>query len=673
MAGVSCFGHKQGGGGYDYRWLCLPQMPWSKHRTGPMFLALEEKLPIFLAVVMGLQHCLAMLGGIITPPSLISGDACFPWQYDEELCGARSYMVSASLIASGLLTVVQILRFRIRGTPYYLGTGLLSVMGTSFTFLPIAREIVTSEIRAGNSGADAYGKFLGTVLVGCLAEVLISFIPPRVLTKLFPPLVTGTTVTLIGVSLIATGMKYWGGGVFCAENSLSRGAAFGGPQLCTGNGEVALGFGSWQYFALGSVVLLMLVLLELFGSPFMRNASVVIALFTGYVVAAIARYEDPATGESLRYVTSAKIDSAPWVTFLWVKTFKLGFYAPALVPIIIAFVVSSIESIGDITATAEASRLPVEDEAQSELHSRIQGGLLADGLNSFLAALMTTPPNTTFSQNNGVISLTRCASRVAGYACAAWLVLLGVVGKFGGVIASIPDCVLGGMTFFLFANVAISGLAILSRVRLTRRERFILALALGLGIGIACEPEFAEGGGLSAFYGLNLKFTIGLWPGRAYCDEFPISVEDVPAQCANVTLDGGGEQYSVATGLEGMSEGLCTSLGGDYVPESNVTVEHFDCANMNGFCCTDYDESVKMWRDTVILILKTPYCIGSLVALLLNLIIPVDKGEGEEEEEAEAPKRLPSSDAGEASSAPLPVTMDSAELPAPTADPAAPM
>jgi NCS2 family nucleobase:cation symporter-2 len=136
---------------------------------------------------MGLQHCLAMLGGIVTVPALIAGDACFPWQFDAELCGAKEYMISASIFVSGILTIVQIVRFRLL-YGYYLGTGLLSVMGTSFTFLPIARDIVTSEIRAGRSGLEAYGAFLGTCMVAAFLEIGISFIPPKVraLPKLQP-------------------------------------------------------------------------------------------------------------------------------------------------------------------------------------------------------------------------------------------------------------------------------------------------------------------------------------------------------------------------------------------------------------------------------------------------------------------------------------------------------
>ena len=441
---------------------------------------------------------------------------------------------------------------------------------TSFTFLPIARDIVVSEIRAGRSGFEAYGAFLGTCMVAALLEIGLSFIPPKAMRKIFPPVVTGTCVSLIGMGLVATGMKYWGGGVLCAhstarcaltahapratmgrtaehatcsrarapdasrhatrrraprasagscaENTFSRAAAFGGPQLCTGNGEVMLGYGAPEYFGLGLSVLLMLVALNIFGSPFMKNCGVIIALFFGYIVSAIAWYTD-ANGKELRYVTAARIESAPWVSFPWVTTFPLGFYPPAFIPILIAFVVTSVETIGDIAASCDASQIP---STGRDAETRIQGGLLCDGFNSLIACLMTTPPNTTFSQNNGVISLTRCASRAAGLACAGWLMLFGVLAKFAGVIASIPECVLGGMTIFLFANVLVSGIAIITGSgALNRRNRFILAISLGVGLGVTAVPEWAEGGGVAAFYGGNLKHNIGLMPAKDACIVFP--------------------------------------------------------------------------------------------------------------------------------------------------------
>ena len=139
-----------------------------------------------------------------------------------------------------------------------------------------------------------------------------------------------------------------------------------------------------------------------------------------------------------------------------------------------------------IKAVYEASEL---DTLSEEFDESIQGGLTADGINSILAGLFTSMPNTTFSQNNGVIALTKCASRRAGYACGIWLILLGIFGKIGGVISSIPDCVLGGMVIFLFANVLVSGIALTKNVDLdSRRNRFIMAFSMALGVGVTVWP-----------------------------------------------------------------------------------------------------------------------------------------------------------------------------------------
>jgi len=153
---------------------------------------------------------------------------------------------------------------------------------------------------------------------------------------------------------------------------------------------------------------------------------------------------------------------------------------------LIAYIVTTIETVGDITAVFESSELKTDSE---EYDTSIQGGLASDGINSFLSALFTSMPNTTFSQNNGVIALTKCASRRAGYACGMWLILLGVFGKIAGIITSIPDCVLGGMTIFLFANVLASGINLTKLVDLdSRRNRFIMAFSLALGVGVTVWP-----------------------------------------------------------------------------------------------------------------------------------------------------------------------------------------
>lgn len=204
-------------------------------------------------------------------------------------------------------------------------------------------------------------------------------------------------------------------------------------------------------------------------------------------------------------------------------------------------------------AVYEASGLEREGE---EYDRSVQGGLLSDGVNSILSGLFTSMPNTTFSQNNGVIALTKCASRRAGYACGFWLILLGVISKFAGIITSMPDCVIGGMTIFLFCNVLASGVALAGDLDLvgSRRNRFILALSLALGVGVTVWPyAFADRRGS--------PYTAQFWP------------------------------------------------------------------------CDDCDDTMKGLRNGVVIFLSTGYCIGTVTAMLLNLILPADAEVISEEDE----------------------------------------
>ncbi|KAG6820924.1 hypothetical protein H0H93_009698 [Arthromyces matolae] len=206
----------------------------------------------------------------------------------------------------------------------------------------------------------------------------------------------------------------------------------------------------------------------------MVNISVIVGLVVGCIVAGSAGYFD-----------GSSVKTAPVITFLWVHRFKISVYPPAILPMLAVYVSLAMESIGDVTASAEVSRVEVEGP---EFESRIQGGVLADGLGGFLSALFTVTPLSTFAQNNGVIAITRCANRGAGRWCCFFLILFGILGKISGVFLSIPNPVLGGVTTFLFASVAVSGLRILAYIKFTRRERFILAAALSFGVGNLLVP-----------------------------------------------------------------------------------------------------------------------------------------------------------------------------------------
>ena len=556
---------------YDWGWLCKPRSPWSAPGPPPPFFGNDEALPWIVAVAMGMQHAISMLASIVTVPLFIGGP--FNARLTQE---DQQYLIAAGMIYAGFGSLIQVHRFRLPNG-FFLGTGLICVIGTSFTFVPIATAGIqfmmredtdrvcdvdaectpawagqappyigvsipgvtnigqcnTETHRCRASGQEAYGRILGTCLLGSFLEVALSFTPKRILRRIIPHSVTGICVTLIGVGLTGTGMMYWGGGILCANNVHKRVSVVRGPDLsgnvtgaiypskspcasgacghggalwgtcrykgpvydaerdvtvgdvteceafadlpgvapakdspndswimCGGNGKVSLPFGSPQYVALGGSVIVYIIILEVFGSPFARNCSVAISLFLGFLTAAIFSYVPPEGGEHLSYISLERVAQAPSLTFLWARTFPLGVYFPALFPVMVCYVITTVESIGDITASCEASGLETEGEV---FDSRLQGGLLADGVNSFLSCLCTSMPNTTFSQNNGVISLTRCASRRAGYCCCVWMCIFGILAKLSALITSVPDCVLGGMVTFLFANITVSGIRILGQ------------------------------------------------------------------------------------------------------------------------------------------------------------------------------------------------------------------
>nr|GAT55564.1 predicted protein [Mycena chlorophos] len=471
-------------GDYDYAWLCTPSLPFGNLRSKskqPPFYGLNEEMPLLLAIFTGLQHALAMLAGLITPPIIFASSLSLDAK-------TSAYMISASLIGCGILSLVQMSRLKLfRG--YYLGTGLISVVGTSFATLSTADAIFAAMYADGTCPTsvagdgtvtrlacpDAYGMLLGTSLVCSVLEIGMSFVPVRVLKRIFPPLVTGTVILCIGASLIgSSGIPNWGGGSNCESRPTS-----GFYQTCPDiSAPRPLPWGSPELIGLGLLSFVSIILTEIFGSPFLKNTSIIIGLLVGSIVAGAAGYAD-----------RSSIDSAPAITFLWVHTFKLNVYGPAVLPMLAVYISVAMEAIGDITASAEVSRQPVDGPV---FDSRIQGGVLSDGLGGLLSALFTVAPLSVFAQNNGVIALTRTASVAAGRWCCAFLILFGVLGKVAGALLAIPNPVLGGVTTFLFASVVVSGIRVLGMVRWGRRERFVLAAALSFGFGDLLVPGIFE-------------------------------------------------------------------------------------------------------------------------------------------------------------------------------------
>ncbi|KAM4056000.1 permease family protein [Hirsutella rhossiliensis] len=473
-------------GDYDYGFLFRPNLPLMRKssRRSPFF-GLNDRMPVVLALLLGLQHALAMLAGVITPPIILSGSGGANLEPAQQ-----QYLVSTALIVSGLLSSVQIHRIRIPKTPYFIGTGILSVVGISFSTIPIAQGAFRQMYANGYCPSDAagnrlpcpkgYGALIGTSSVCALVEIFISFLPPRILLSMFPPIVTGPTVMLIGIHLIESGFKDWmGGSGQCSDPSAAGKQSSMFAKCPDITAPHALPWGSAEFLGLGFSAFITIVLCERFGSPIMKSTSVVIGLLMGCVIAGACGYFD-----------GSGIDSAPIASFIWVRTFPLSVYGPLVLPLMAVFLISATEAVGDITATCDVSQLEVEGR---NYESRVQGGLLTDGLNGIAAALMTMTPMSRFAQNNGVIALTRCANRKAGLACCFFLVVMGIFAKLAAALVAIPKPVLGGMTTFLFGAVAVSGMAIIVRgVPFDRRCRFILTTGLSLGYGATLVPSYFE-------------------------------------------------------------------------------------------------------------------------------------------------------------------------------------
>ncbi|KAK9822799.1 hypothetical protein WJX74_011059 [Apatococcus lobatus] len=431
-------------GDYDYTFLFMPKWRYCRnHKVErlPPFFAVNEPLPLLLALILGFQHAAAMVGGIVLGPILVTASNTDPDAQAVMACPCRS---GAYCLSPGITT----------------------------TQIVVGVKIIQNYQAAGHTWNEAYGTFLGTVMVCSFVTTILSFFPISFLRRIFRPWIAGTTVFLMGVTLIGAGLENWGGGDACAD----------GTSLCKGNGSVQLPYGSPQYLGLGAVCFLAFFLIETFGSPFMRNAEIILALFIGYAVAAFVR------ADYKWYVATTEISNAVGGTFLWVHAFPLGIIAEGILPFIIGYLADAATAIGDLTATEEASGLPNEGP---EYDRRIQGCLLADGINSCLAALGTPMPINVFAQNTGIISFSMCASRVAGIFAGTLLFLFGIIGSISTFFAYVPNCVYGGITTFLFGSIAVWGIKVMTQDGIDRRTRFIMAVAVCEGIGVTISPKWA--------------------------------------------------------------------------------------------------------------------------------------------------------------------------------------
>ncbi|MBF1999450.1 MAG: purine permease [Synechococcales cyanobacterium M58_A2018_015] len=404
---------------------------------------LNDRPPVAESLIVALQHVLAAFVGIITPPLIICNALQLP-------ATDTSYIVSMSLFISGVSTFIQVKRLG------PIGSGLLSLQGTSFSFLPSIIGVGTAAVQAGRTPTEALALIFGVCFFGAFVEIFLSrFL--HLAQKIITPVVSGTVVMIIGLSLIKTGITSMAGGVAAKQNGT---------------------FGSPLNLGLSLMVLVIIIILSMSRNRFLRMGAIAIGLAVGYVVSAM-----------LGLVNFGVLSELPLVSIPIPFRYGMSFDFAAFIPFILLYLLTAIETVGDLTATSAVSKEPVRGPVYMR---RIKGGVLGDGVNSLLAAVFNTFPNTTFSQNNGVIQMTGVGSRYVGFYIAGIFALLGLMPVVGGIFQALPQPVLGGATIVMFGAIAVAGINIVSSVDLDRRSLIIIGVSLALGLGVVYVPEILD-------------------------------------------------------------------------------------------------------------------------------------------------------------------------------------
>ncbi len=413
-------------------------------KSKELIYGLNDRPPIRETIFAALQHLLAIFVAIITPPLIISSAL----KFDLDTTG---FLVSMSLFVSGLATFIQCRRFG------PIGAGLLCIQGTSFSFIsPIIGAGMLGMINGKMNIEMGLSYIFGACLVASVVEMVVSRLLPYT-RKIITPLVSGIVVSLIGMCLIKAGISSCGGG----QSAVDAGT-----------------FGSLQNLGLALLVLVSIIFFNRSNNRFLRMGSIVLGLLIGCVAAYALNMID---FSSLKGSGSLNIP----VPFKYGLNFDLG----TIIGIGLIYLVTAVEAFGDITANSLISGEPVEGPV---FLKRAQGGVLADGFNSFLAAVFNSFPNSIFAQNNGMIQLTGVASRYVGYFIAGALVLLGLFPVVGKVFSLIPDPVLGGATLLMFGTVAAAGIRIIASTEITRKAVLVMAISFAMGLSVELVPGILD-------------------------------------------------------------------------------------------------------------------------------------------------------------------------------------
>jgi xanthine permease XanP len=412
---------------------------------------LNDKLRFKEAVFVALQHVCTIFIPVVTPGLLITSALGLE-------PSKAAYILGMSLFVSGLGTLIQAHRIG------PIGSGLLAVQGTSFAFVTPMLAVVTTSLQAGKTAEQTLSLIMGLCFLGSFIPIILSHFLPLI-RKIFTPIVTGTSVTLIGFCLIKIGMFYMAGG----DRSVSIAAIDPNhPQA----------FGSLQNWGVSLTVFTLVGLCSASQNRYLRMGSVVIGLLVGFIASILMGMAD-----------FSQLASFPLINIPTPFYFGLDFDLVTFLGFGVIYIALTLEVLGDITATSMASGEPIEGHI---FMRRLQGGILGDGTNSLIASMLGSFPIVTPAQNNGIIQLTGVGSRHVGYYIAAILMALGLFPWIGGVLLAIPIPVFGGAVMLMFGTVAVAGLNILREVKMDHRNLVILAISLAAGLGTTFMPEAFE-------------------------------------------------------------------------------------------------------------------------------------------------------------------------------------
>lgn len=387
---------------------------------------LNEKPSMKHLLPLSMQHVLLFIAGSLAVPLIIAGGAGMTSEQ-------TTLMVQCMIMVAGVGTMIQAFGLG------PVGNKLPTVLGPTFTFLAPAIAI---------SVAYGYDAFIGASLIGGLVMALLGTFCINSIKKLFPPIVLGCVIMVIGVALFGVGIDYMAGGAGAAN------------------------YACWQNYLVGGITMVLVIVFNIFGKGFVKGASVLLAMVVGTVVALM-----------MGLVDFSALASQSWFAMPKPLAFGIRFEVAPILICIIIYLVNTVEFIGDTSnAALAAADRPVTPK-------ELSSGILCDGLTSSLAAVFNVSPTVTYSANIGLLKLTGVKSRyIVGFA-GLIITILGFVPKLAQLLALIPMPVIGGASIVIFGIIATSGMEILMRENLSERDKLIVAIALAVGLGFNFTPN----------------------------------------------------------------------------------------------------------------------------------------------------------------------------------------